>query len=563
MSRTISSFGRFGVAGLVAWCAGQALGQVGTLPPVVGGLVHVPEGDTIVEGVSYAVHSGGSATLSSASSSVQFHIDWPVAADGSGSVGTFEMLSLDPPVPGAFAMTTAVCSVGGVEFGRCIERETGVERVCDFAMQGASVCEWRALSSSGEVLASGVVSGSSVRMVRSVYPPGTPGVQASSGGGAGKATFSDLSIMKRVSDAPAITVHGPGGPVVVSGAEYFSVHRIVCITSPCPGDGLGPVSVQVSSTRRRVEVLKSNRSLSQEASSLLSGPPSPVSVHATEGALMQSCEACDYDSDGDGTADTDAIVLQESSSGASLSPPALVFSHSAPVSSVSFRKQYVGHVTLLKRTASTGASSRCITSENPATGEISLTPDFSSIAGGECDLVAYDVHGTQLGTASICVGCTVVLNPDVLCPPPSYPKWLIIGPHKIFQGCQDIYNLVLPGGSVIPGVHSVRLTPSSNAAMLSDISSVSIEKLAGPSDVMVGSYRIVPSDAPPACDSIDFNTDGLFPDDADLLDFLSVLAGGECSTGACNDIDFNNDGLFPDDTDLLAFLSVLAGQSCD
>ncbi len=67
----------------------------------------------------------------------------------------------------------------------------------------------------------------------------------------------------------------------------------------------------------------------------------------------------------------------------------------------------------------------------------------------------------------------------------------------------------------------------------------------------------------PACDGIDFNNDGLFPDDNDLLDFLSILAGGPCSTGnACNDIDFNNDGLLPDDNDLLAFLRVLAGGEC-
>jgi hypothetical protein len=67
---------------------------------------------------------------------------------------------------------------------------------------------------------------------------------------------------------------------------------------------------------------------------------------------------------------------------------------------------------------------------------------------------------------------------------------------------------------------------------------------------------------PPSCDSIDFNGDGLFPDDNDLVDFLAVLAGGTCSTGTCNDIDFNNDGLFPDDNDLIAFLVVLAGGDC-
>jgi hypothetical protein len=65
------------------------------------------------------------------------------------------------------------------------------------------------------------------------------------------------------------------------------------------------------------------------------------------------------------------------------------------------------------------------------------------------------------------------------------------------------------------------------------------------------------------CDSIDFNNDGLFPDDNDLIQFLSVLAGGPCDNDPnCSDIDFNNDDLFPDDSDLVAFLRVLAGGEC-
>ncbi|HLP85355.1 MAG TPA: hypothetical protein VK157_13480, partial [Phycisphaerales bacterium] len=43
-----------------------------------------------------------------------------------------------------------------------------------------------------------------------------------------------------------------------------------------------------------------------------------------------------------------------------------------------------------------------------------------------------------------------------------------------------------------------------------------------------------------ACDTIDFNQNGVFPEDQDVVDFFNVLAGGECST--CNDIDFNNNG---------------------
>ncbi len=64
------------------------------------------------------------------------------------------------------------------------------------------------------------------------------------------------------------------------------------------------------------------------------------------------------------------------------------------------------------------------------------------------------------------------------------------------------------------------------------------------------------------CNDIDFNNDGLFPDDNDLIAFLAVLAGGDCPGSVCDPLDFNNDSLFPDDSDLIAFLRVLAGGSC-
>ncbi|MFO0831662.1 MAG: hypothetical protein U0637_07440 [Phycisphaerales bacterium] len=66
----------------------------------------------------------------------------------------------------------------------------------------------------------------------------------------------------------------------------------------------------------------------------------------------------------------------------------------------------------------------------------------------------------------------------------------------------------------------------------------------------------------PTCDPIDFNGDGLFPDTADIDDFLSVFSGGPCSTGTCGDIDFNNDGLFPDTSDIDSLLSVFSGGAC-
>ena len=68
--------------------------------------------------------------------------------------------------------------------------------------------------------------------------------------------------------------------------------------------------------------------------------------------------------------------------------------------------------------------------------------------------------------------------------------------------------------------------------------------------------------ANPPCDTIDFNGNGVFPEDQDVVDFFDVLAGAPCPTGTCNDIDFNNNGVFPEDQDVVDFFNVLAGGSC-
>jgi hypothetical protein len=65
---------------------------------------------------------------------------------------------------------------------------------------------------------------------------------------------------------------------------------------------------------------------------------------------------------------------------------------------------------------------------------------------------------------------------------------------------------------------------------------------------------------PPACDDIDFNNNGVFPEDQDVVDFFNVLAGASCA--ACNDLDFNNNGAFPEDQDVVDFLHVLGGGEC-
>ncbi len=44
-----------------------------------------------------------------------------------------------------------------------------------------------------------------------------------------------------------------------------------------------------------------------------------------------------------------------------------------------------------------------------------------------------------------------------------------------------------------------------------------------------GNYEVILVLGQTPCGDVDFNNDGLFPDDADLVAFLSVLAGGNCS----------------------------------
>jgi hypothetical protein len=62
------------------------------------------------------------------------------------------------------------------------------------------------------------------------------------------------------------------------------------------------------------------------------------------------------------------------------------------------------------------------------------------------------------------------------------------------------------------------------------------------------------------CNDIDFNNNGVFPEDQDVVDFFNVLAGADCVT--CDTIDFNNNGVFPEDQDVIDFFNVLAGGAC-
>ncbi|MFO0831886.1 MAG: hypothetical protein U0637_08575 [Phycisphaerales bacterium] len=138
-----------------------------------------------------------------------------------------------------------------------------------------------------------------------------------------------------------------------------------------------------------------------------------------------------------------------------------------------------------------------------------------------------------------------------------------------FSTCGTTLNTVM---SVSDGCGGVELACNDNSNLTGCTSQAVIDnfnvtghttyiiRVAGNSTTAVGSGNLTITQI--GCDSIDYNNDGLFPDTADIDDFLSVFSGGACSTGACGDIDFNNDGLFPDTADIDSLLSVFSGGAC-
>ncbi len=132
------------------------------------------------------------------------------------------------------------------------------------------------------------------------------------------------------------------------------------------------------------------------------------------------------------------------------------------------------------------------------------------------------------------------------------------------QGNQTLYCYDAPGSLVGTITGLVNGSGTSFAAFISEvpIASIRVEGTLGDGWNHIDDLQVLTI---PQCDSIDFNNDGLFPDTADIDDFLSVFSGGPCSTDpdpGCSDVDFNNDGLFPDTADIDSLLSVFSGGPC-
>jgi hypothetical protein len=125
-------------------------------------------------------------------------------------------------------------------------------------------------------------------------------------------------------------------------------------------------------------------------------------------------------------------------------------------------------------------------------------------------------------------------------------------------------------GGVENATVQLPINPNPNAVEFFAAQPVNVTFPAGVSTLRVVSNRtqgfVLQTIILGGCDDIDFNRNGIFPEDQDVIDYFNTLAGAPCPYNpgpwdGC-DIDFNNNGVFPEDQDVIDFFTTLAGGTC-
>jgi len=566
-TRTLTLF-----AGLT-FSAASALAQ-GTPGLWSRGFLHTPDAATTLTasgpGRVRASSSGGGLVLATS-------VQWPFRL---GGIVTCDTSNLDAPTPGLPQRSiSATFHDGSTQIGTLIARgkhftgrpplEVNRTVACDFSSNGAIAVEWRCIDASGIVLAQGVSSGPFLECDDlSDYPPSDA---SSYGLGAGKATFKEFTITKKVGSA---RVYSTTGPVLVADVATISFRPIWCITSPCPGDGLGISNMDIATNNLpELELSDAVCSWSWGVCNTGNKGSNRLTVHATEGTKITEAPAADLDGDGqlDSVLGAGSVSAISGGAVAGIVVARPTLAQDTEPTGISFKKNYVGHVTLIKQRTAAGFTSSITTQTDPLTGQMTISPDFSSVGSTEWEVTGYGPNGEEIGSAFACCATGIYQN---LCPQGSYAKWVFYPPHWYFQGCIIPSNFTLPNGNVLSGVTSLRFGPVTGASLLSDVEEIEVldqapvdpDGIATP--IQVGQIEVItaPPLGAPSCDTIDFNNNGVFPEDQDVVDYFDTLAGGNPSTCdaalGCQDIDFNNNGVFPEDQDVVDFFNVLAGGNC-
>lgn len=154
---------------------------------------------------------------------------------------------------------------------------------------------------------------------------------------------------------------------------------------------------------------------------------------------------------------------------------------------------------------------------------------------------------------NLCNGSTAVFTAAADGPGTISYQWFLNG-QQLFNGNQS------SGGFILGATGSIMTVVGTQSAFSGVLSCVATNSCGSTS---TQSFPVASSPCTLPCGPIDFNGNTVYPEDADVIDFFTVLAGGDCPTGNCYSIDFNGNNVFPEDADVIAFFRVLAGGSCN
>ena len=435
----------------------------------------------------------------------------------------------------------------------------GMSEECDFSPLGSVNVEMTCISSTGVVTVLPIRESPTLAWTSECAT--NPASQPSWSLGAGKVSYSDLSMMVSLERrGSASTIHYPsstGGVITVPDVVEIQC-RPICIVAPCPGDWTNLGSMMIMSDTPELDVSDAMIKV-EPCAGCPNGPTDNDGVYATGAAIISETQA---DITGDGIPDT---VYRTRCPNIGSSGQDGVEIKWPPATTSAREKVYNGHVTLMKAyDDGTGAESRIIVTKDPLVpGRTTFSPDDSAMGSTETLVTAYDEHDNPVASFTLSLGSIAVLDEGALCPPGSYPTWVYIGFKRFFTGCHYYMDFTVPGGPTIPNVHSISFEPVNPAIPFNTITRTGHYTNDG-EDIILGDLQATAGPTGPTCDSIDFNNDTLYPDTADIDDFLSIFSGGMCSDGTlCNsDIDFNNDTLYPDTADIDSLLSVFSGGPC-
>ncbi|HLP84968.1 MAG TPA: hypothetical protein VK157_11520 [Phycisphaerales bacterium] len=206
----------------------------------------------------------------------------------------------------------------------------------------------------------------------------------------------------------------------------------------------------------------------------------------------------------------------------------------------------------------------------------------SGFDGNNCWFTGQGTNGNNAGEADIDNGRTILTTVDYNVsgydtPVVSYQRWFINNASTSNPN-EDVMTIEysVNGGStwqlgetVGPlgtgtGWREGGFVPNMNGSNTIRVRFTAADEGVGGSlvEAAIDNFRISSVQCNPGCADIDYNNNGVFPEDQDVIDFFAVLAGGTCSTGNCDPIDFNRNEVFPEDSDVISFFGVLAGGSC-